>query len=96
MCSSLRECRNVKSVCENINEVNNKINKELLAGRIMGPSATPITPNIRCSPLELVSEKAPAEFRLIYHLPCPEKESVNDYMNPKMCSVKYASFMFFR
>lgn len=47
---------------------------------------------MRVSPLGLVEKKKSGDFRLIHHLSYPQNESVNDYIDPKLCFVKYASF----
>ena len=47
---------------------------------------------MRVSPLGLVEKKTSGDFRLIHHLSYPQNEFVNDYIDPKLCFVKYASF----
>ena len=48
--------KNLKSAFENPREVNDKLNKEVLSGRIIGPFDTPLFENFRISPLGLVSK----------------------------------------
>ena len=36
--------------------------------------------------------KSSGEWRLITHLSYPENDSVNDFIDPQICSVKYLSF----
>ncbi|MES9905170.1 MAG: reverse transcriptase domain-containing protein, partial [Sedimenticola sp.] len=83
---------NLKSANENPAIVRHKIITEIQAGRVAGPfSATPFV-NFRISPLGLVPKKQPGEFRLIHHLSYPAGESVNDYIDPSLCSVQYTRF----
>jgi len=87
-----RECKNLKSAYENKEAIREKVTKELAAGRIAGPSDTPIFPNMRCSPLGLVPKKDTGDFRMIHHLSYPSGDSINDQIDPNKCSVKYAKF----
>ena len=86
------EAKNLKSAIQNPNIVRLKIKKELQAGRIAGPFTISPFKDLRVSPLGLVPKKEPGEFRLIHHLSYPEGESVNDYIDPKLCSVQYTKF----
>ncbi len=47
---------------------------------------------MRISPLGLVPKKQPNEFRLIHHLSYPAGQSLNDYIDPELCSVQYTTF----
>ena len=76
---------------ENPWEVTDKLNKEVLLGRIIGPLGVRPFDNLRISPLGLVPKKAPGEFRLIHHLPFPEGSSVNDGIPRELASVHYAT-----
>ena len=44
------------------------------------------------SPISLVPKKEAGKFRLIQHLSWPEGESVNDFIDPTLCTVSYARF----
>ena len=83
--------KNLKSAFENPREVTDKLNKEVLSGRIIGPFDTPVFENFRISHLGLVPNKAPGEFRLIHHLSFPEVSSVNDGIPQELSSVHYAT-----
>lgn len=87
-----RESKNLKSALDNPAIVQEKINKEVLAGRVAGPFAIKPFENLIVSPIGLVPKKTPHEFRLIHHLSYPEGESINDYIDPKLASVQYTSF----
>ena len=71
--------------------VNDKLAKELHAGRIAGPFETPPLPVFQISPLGFNPQKVPGEFCLFHHLSFPEGQSVNSHI-PKIASiVRYAS-----
>ena len=63
---------------DNPTSVNDKLSKELAAGRIVGPFDSPPFETFRVSPLGIVPKKLPGKFRLIHHLSYPEGLSVND------------------
>jgi hypothetical protein len=80
---------NHPSALQNSAIVDNKIAKELLAGRIAGPFVYPPLDNLICSPLGLVPKKAPNEFRLIHNLSFPQGDSVNDGIPSEFSRVTY-------
>ena len=84
--------KNLKSCQEHENIVQQKIDKEIDAERIAGPFEHVPIHNLRISPIGLVPKKAPGDFRLIHHLSYPNGESVNDYIDPKLASVRYTHF----
>ena len=87
-----RESRNLKSALARPDIVQEKKNKEVLAGRVAGPFTAKPFKNLIVSPIGLVPKKTPNEYRLIHHLSFPPGESVNDYIVPKLTSVQYTSF----
>jgi hypothetical protein len=79
------------SALNNQSAVDQKLSKELAAGRLAGPFiAAPFHP-FRVSPFGLVPKKSPGEFRLIHHLSFPRGSSVNDGMTPDNTSAHYAT-----
>lgn len=86
------EAKNLKSALELPLIVQNKINKEILAGRVAGPFKERPIDSLRVSPIGLVPKKTPGEYRLIHHLSYPQGFSVNDFIDPHICSVQYTSF----
>ncbi|MES9882739.1 MAG: reverse transcriptase domain-containing protein [Sedimenticola sp.] len=86
------EAKNLKSAIENPTIVTDKLTKEVNLGRMAGPFSTPPLENFRVSPVGLVSKKSGNEYRLIHHLSHPENQSVNDYIDPTLCSVNYTHF----
>jgi len=86
------EAKNLKSAIENPAVVQEKVDKEIDAGRVEGPFLAPPFKNFRVSPLGIVPKKAQGEFRLIHHLSYPRGDSVNDHIDPDLCSVQYTQF----
>ena len=80
---------NHKTVTENIDLVQSKIDHELSLGRIAGPFDNPPCDNFIVSPLGLVPKKTQGEFRLIHDLSFPKGDSVNSHIDPEFSSVQY-------
>lgn len=85
---------NLKSASEYAFPTREKINKEIQAGRLLGPY-TPETARRElgpffCSPIGVVPKKD-GKFRLIHHLSHPLSNSLNSHIPPDLCSVQYAS-----
>ena len=68
-----------------------KINKEIDLGRIAGPFTEKPISNLRLNPVGVVP-KSNGGWRLISHLSSPFGESVNDFIDPNLCSVSYSRF----
>ena len=86
------DAKNLKSALEQPGIVKQKIQAEIAASRVAGPFANRPIPTLRVSPLGLVPKKEPNKFRLIHHLSYPPGNSLNDFIDPKLCSVQYTSF----
>ncbi|XP_069108938.1 uncharacterized protein [Argopecten irradians] len=86
---AFRDSKNLKSALDNANILNEKMTKEISAGRIAGPFANPPFSDLQISPLGLVPKKEPHEFRLIHHLSYPEGSSINDGIASEDTYVKY-------
>ena len=82
---------NLVSAAEHSAIVDQKLAKEIQAGRIMGPFAEPPLPNLKISPVGVIPKKVQGEFRMIHHLSFPFGASVNDFIPTEFCSVQYAS-----
>ncbi|XP_062578413.1 uncharacterized protein LOC134240321 isoform X1 [Saccostrea cucullata] len=68
-----------------------KIQKEIELGRVVGPfSELPIS-NLHLSPVGIIP-KSDGGWRMITHLSYPESNSINDYIDPELCTVNYSSF----
>lgn len=86
------DSKNLKSANLHPDIVRQKIKTEIEAGRVAGPFDSRPFPTLRVSPLGLVPKKEPGEYRLIHHLSYPCGASVNDFIDPQLCSVQYTSF----
>ena len=82
---------NLKSTLANPASVNDKLSKELTAGRIVGPFDVPPFEPSRISPLGIVPKKWPGELRLIHHLSYPAGSSINDGIPSEVATVRYAT-----
>lgn len=87
-----RDSENLRSCSLNPEIIKAQINKEIESGRVAGPFEERPLPNLIVSPIGLVPKKTLGEFRMIHHLSYPESESINSYIDPTVCSVKYTSF----
>ena len=86
---TFRVSKNLLSAHKNHEVVNEKLQKEVALGRIMGPFSTPPFQNLQCSPIGLVPKKELNEYRLIHHLSYPFGNSINDFIPEHLCSVSY-------
>lgn len=87
-----RDSKNLRSIYEKPAIVQQKIEKEIKLGRVAGPFMEKPLPNLQVSPIGLVPKKLPGEYRLIHHLSYPESYSINDFIDPNICSVQYTNF----
>jgi hypothetical protein len=46
----------------------------------------------RISPIRPFPYKAPGEYKMIHHLSYPSGVSINDFIDPTLCTVQYTSF----
>ena len=72
-------------------ELQEKIDKEVSLGRILGPFLDLPISNLRCNPIGLVPKKQ-GGWRMITNLSYPPGSSVNDFIDPEICSVNYSTF----
>lgn len=87
-----RLSKNLKSIDQLPHIAQQKIQKEIDAGRVAGPFTVKPFKNMQISPIGIVPKKNPGEYRLIHHLSYPCGKSINDYIDPNLCSVKYTDF----
>ena len=57
---------------------------------MVGPFNYPPMPTFRVSPIFLIRKKN-GDFRLIHNLSYPTQYSVNDFIDPEFCTVRYSS-----
>lgn len=84
--------RNLKSALQHPGVVGEKLEKEVALGRMGGPFEAKPLNDLVVSPLGVVPKKEPNKFRLIHHLSFPKGGSVNDFIDPYVCTVSYTSF----
>jgi len=87
-----RFSKNLKSAVQYSSVVKQKIDKEIQTGRVAGPFDHVPIANLQISPIGIVPKKSPGDYRLIHHLSYPIGSSINDFIDPKICSVKYTEF----
>ena len=87
-----RVSKNLKSAAQYSSIVQKKIDKEVQAGRVAGPFNRVPLKNLQISPIGIVPKKSPGDYRLIHHLSYPSGKSINDFIDPKICSVQYTDF----
>ena len=85
------ESPNLKSALQNPDLVMSKLQKEIDAGRIVGPLTNSPFPDFSSSPIGIVPKKTPNEVRLIQHLSYPSGFSVNDNIPDDCSTVHYAT-----
>lgn len=83
-------CENLLSVKQNPQVAWEKVMKEVSLGRIAGPFDTCPISNLKLSPIGLIPKKD-GTWRLIQHLSYPSGGSINDFIDPQLCSVNYTS-----
>jgi hypothetical protein len=83
--------KNLKSVSYYPEVLRDKLLKEKQLGRILGPFNKKPLPNLRINPVGLVPKKS-GGWRLISNLSHPNGFSVNDFIDPDVCSVQYSKF----
>ena len=81
---------NLSSAVEHPLEVNKALEKELKAGRIVGPFKSPPFKKFQISPIGVVPKKN-GKFRMIVHLSNPEKNSINSCIDDVFAEVHYSS-----
>ena len=85
------ECKNLKSAYVHPKETQEKIDKEVTLGRIVGPfEKTPVS-NLKISPIGIIP-KPDQSWRLITHLSYPNGRGVNSGIPDEFATVKYTSF----
>ena len=87
-----RAKRNMQSAYENPAVIDKYLAKEVRLGRVAGPFASGRSPTLHISRFGAIPKAhQPGQFRLILDLSHPEGTSVNDGIEPELCSLKYTS-----
>ena len=80
---------NMKSADVHKSIVDKYIFGECEKGRVVGPLDRREFPDVQVSPFGVIPKKSPGEWRLIFDLSSPRGKSVNDGINPDLCSLSY-------
>ena len=92
---SLGSCKpatsNMRSACENSEVVQAYLDKEVALGRVVGPvKVQDSPPGTQYSPIGVIPKSGlPGRWRLIVDHSSPEGSSVNDGIEPELCSMQY-------
>jgi hypothetical protein len=81
---SYRFYKNLLSATSNMDTLKEKIAKEILVGRVVGPCESPPFQNLQISPLGLIPKRTPGEMRVIHHLSYPEGTSIKSFYCSKL------------
>lgn len=84
------DANNIKSTRDLPHVVQQKLNKEIAAGRIVGPFNHPPLPHFQVPSLGAVLKKMGGEFHLIQHLSYLKGALVNNAIPAEYCLVRYA------
>ena len=84
--------RNMSSADENPQVIEDYLSKEVTAGNIFGPCSPSGQPDVHINRFGVIPKKyQPGKWRLITDLSYPEGTSVNDAIDPALCSLTYTS-----
>ena len=83
--------RNMKSVEDHREVVEQYIFGEREEGRVLGPFRREWFPQVQVSPFGVIPKSEPGKWRLILDLSAPEGCSVNDSICSEWCSLSYIS-----
>ena len=82
--------RNMQSASQYPQVIEDYLSKETAAGNILGPFPTQIAPSVHINRIGAIPKKhQPGKWRVITDLSCPEGASVNDAIDPHICSLSY-------
>ena len=79
------------STRQDSNLVSSYLDEERSLGRVIGPLDIEVFPIVQCSPMGLVPKGSSGKWRLIVDLSSPEGSSVNDSIDPTLCSLEYVT-----
>lgn len=86
-----RATKSMRSIEEPADVVEEYLQKELTAGRILGPYSMSQYPNVHISPFGVIPKSEPGKWRLIVDLSAPAGSSVNDSISKDLCSMSFMS-----
>ena len=84
--------RNMFSAEQNPQVIEDYLQKEVTAGNIFGPFSPSVVPDVHINRFGAIPKKhQPGKWRLITDLSYPEGASINDAIDPSLCSLTYTS-----
>ena len=86
---SQRVSRNMRSVDEHREVVEEFFREESKAGKLLGPLPRSSFPLVHVSPVGVIPKSTPGKWRIIVDLSSPQGGSVNDGISRGMCSLSY-------
>lgn len=85
-----RVSRNLTSAFQHPTIIDEELNKEVTAQRIIGPFNEPPLPNLQCSGVGVVPKKT-GGWRMIMHLSAPVDSSINDGIDKEDFTLRYST-----
>ena len=82
---------NMRSAADHPEVIREYIAKECSEGRILGPFDPNLLPEVQISRFGVIPKRNSSSWRLILDLSSPEGWSVNDGIDPDLCSLSYVS-----
>ena len=83
---------NMPSALKHPEEVDKYLEKEVRLGRVVGPLQRQDYPGVHVSRFGVIEKpRQPGKYRLILDLSHPEGHSVNDGIEPELCTLRYTS-----
>ena len=79
------------STRQDSNLISSYLDEECSLGRVVGPLDIEAFPIVQCSLMDLVPKGSSGKWWLIVDLSSPEGSSVNDGIDPTLCSLEYVS-----
>ena len=86
-----RISRNLTSAVNNPACVDNYLEVEIDAGRILGPSDEKPFKKFKCNPLGIVPKKIPGKFRAIMDLSYQHGDAINNFIDKEEFSLRYVT-----
>ena len=84
------KAKNLSSAFQNTHIIDQEIDKECTAGRLLGPFHASPLDNLKCSGVGVVPKKN-GKWRMIHHLSAPAGQSINDGIPKDEFSLHYSS-----
>ena len=90
--SCVKAKSNMKSALENASVVDDYIAEEVKLGRVLGPVKPESLPPVQVNRIGVIPKShQPGKWRLIVDLSHPAGSSVNDGIDPELCTLRYTS-----